>query len=482
MNDIVYYVLCACIALLVLVGIYLMSKVKLSRIGNGMSAFALVCGVAVVLIKNEVFRFDNSLSLCILFIAMGVGAIIGLIMSLKIKMIHMPQLVALLNGLGGAASAIVGAMALIYCGKALGRTFISSDDSFSIATSSLAVAVGIITLVGSLIAAGKLHKILPQKPIIIKGHQVYTVIALAFVIVTIIITPLLYSLGILPITSMWIMLILNIVFSAIFGFLFSIRVGGADMPITISLLNSMSGVAGAIAGLAINNLVLVAVGGIVGASGLLLTQVMCKAINRSLMDILLGKTVCGEKVNVLQLKKEIKKCEIPSTIEVDPIEAIKEAKNVIIVPGYGMAIAQAQHLVKSLANKLISNGAVVKYAIHPVAGRMPGHMNVLLCEADVDYEDLYEMKDINCEFATADATIVVGANDVLNPSANTAVGTPIYGMPVLAVENCKNIYIFNFDTKPGYAGVENPLYTKNEGVHLYLGNAAKTLEEFISKL
>jgi NAD(P) transhydrogenase subunit beta len=167
--------------------------------------------------------------------------------------------------------------------------------------------------------------------------------------------------------------------------------------------------------------------------------------------------------------------------EFDP-HTILGAKEVIIVPGYGMAIAQAQHLVKQVADKLRASGTTIKYAIHPVAGRMPGHMNVLLCEADVDYEDLYEMDDINPEFANADATIVVGANDVLNPAANTAEGTPIYGMPVLNVGDCKTICIFNYDTKPGYAGVDNPLYTREEGVHLYLGNAAESLQAFLNAL
>ncbi|MDY4209506.1 MAG: NAD(P)(+) transhydrogenase (Re/Si-specific) subunit beta, partial [Eubacteriales bacterium] len=179
-------------------------------------------------------------------------------------------------------------------------------------------------------------------------------------------------------------------------------------------------------------------------------------------------------------KTEAKPVEVKT--ETNYAASLNGAKEVIIVPGYGMAIAQAQHLVKQLADKLAAGGTKVKYAIHPVAGRMPGHMNVLLCEADVDYEDLYEMDDINPEFKTADATIVIGANDVLNPAANTAEGTPIYGMPVLDVADCKNIFIFNYDLKPGYAGVDNPLYTRDSGVYLYLGNAQETLQKFISDI
>ena len=263
-----------------------------------------------------------------------------------------------------------------------------------------------------------------------------------------------------------------------FGLLFTIRVGGADMPITISLLNSFSGVAGSIAGLAIGDALLVAVGAIVGSSGLLLTQIMCKAMNRSLMDILLGKTTIAAKSIE---KKQVEVKSIKEDVKESYLELIRKAKNVIIVPGYGMAIAQAQHLVKNLSDKLKTNGATVRYAIHPVAGRMPGHMNVLLAEADVDYDELFEMDEINPEFKNADLTIVVGANDVLNPAAREAEGTPIYGMPILNVDESKNIVIFNYDTKPGYAGVDNPLYQK-DNVHLVLGNAYDTLSELLEKL
>ena len=243
--------------------------------------------------------------------------------------------------------------------------------------------------------------------------------------------------------------------------------------------------AGAIAGLALHDILLVAVGGIVGASGLILTQIMCKAINRSLIDILLGKAkkVQTEPLNNVEAKEEnVQEAISEPAKPADEFEPLRNAKDVIIVPGYGMAIAQAQHLVKKLADYLVSNGAKVRYAIHPVAGRMPGHMNVLLCEADVDYEDLFEMNDIDNDFKSCDAVIVVGANDVLNPAANTAVGTPIYGMPVLSVSDAKEIYIFNYDTKPGYAGVDNPLYERTNGVHIFLGNASDTLASAIEKL
>jgi NAD(P) transhydrogenase subunit beta len=278
-----------------------------------------------------------------------------------------------------------------------------------------------------------------------------------------------------------------ILFSAAFGVVFSVRVGGADMPITISLLNSLSGVAAAIAGFAVNDILLVAVGGIVGASGLFLTQIMCKAMNRKLFDILLGKTSSQENK-----KDEAEKLEpiIEPVIETisedktqaDPIEIIKNAKQVIIVPGYGMALAHAQHLVKQFAGKLTKNGATVKYAVHPVAGRMPGHMDVLLIEAGVPFDDVYEMDDINDEFKNTDLTIVVGANDVLNPAARNAEGTPIYGMPILNVDECKNIIFFNYDLKPGYSGVDNPIYLRKTGVWIFEGDAAVTLPEIMEKI
>ncbi|HKL73715.1 MAG TPA: NAD(P)(+) transhydrogenase (Re/Si-specific) subunit beta [Clostridia bacterium] len=472
MNEIVYYLVCFALIVMVLVGIYLMSKVKLSRIGNGISAVAMLLGVVLVLIKNEIFVFRNVLSISVLFAAIAIGTIIGLIFNAKVKMIQMPQMVALLNGIGGAASALVGTMSLIYSGNDVAK-FVSGNDPFSLVTSALAISVGIITLIGSLIAAGKLHRILPQKPIVIKGHQIWTLLSLVLTLALCVLT----AVKIIPVSYMWIMIILNFIVSGAFGALFSMRVGGADMPITISLLNSLSGVAGAIAGLAINNLLLVAIGGIVGASGLLLTQIMCKAINRSLIDILLGRTSAKHNSSVkVEEKAETQKDKIEVA---NPSLILANAKDVIIVPGYGMAIAQAQHLVKKLADKLESKGARVRYAIHPVAGRMPGHMNVLLCEADVDYESLYEMKDIDEAFATADACVVVGANDVTNPAARVAVGTPIYGMPILSVDKCKNVFIFNYDTKPGYAGVENTLYSKDNGVYLYLGDAQTTLNKFL---
>jgi NAD(P) transhydrogenase subunit beta len=431
-----------------------MSKVEYAFVGNRLSALAMFLGVILTLI------FYDILPIWSLYIFMAIGFIFGLIFARRVKMIQMPQMVALLNGLGGAASAIVGVFAFMEIG--------AGSDTFSRVTSMTAIAIGMITLLGSIVAALKLHNLMSQKPVVLPLHQFWSVLLLIATIVIVILS------GIKSIEYDTLLLILGIIIPTLFGIVFSIRVGGADMPITISLLNSLSGVAGAISGLAINDVLLVAVGGVVGASGLLLTQIMCRAMNRSLMGILLGKTTAksSQKAEVVVQREDSK---------ISPLELLKLAKSVIIVPGYGMALAQAQHLVKMLADKLNQNGATVKYAVHPVAGRMPGHMNVLLSEADVDYDDLYEMDDINKEFKNTDLTIVIGANDVLNPAARNAQGTPIYGMPILNVDESKNIIIFNYDLKPGYAGVNNPLYSK-EGVILVLGNAFDTLTRVLENI
>ena len=265
--------------------------------------------------------------------------------------------------------------------------------------------------------------------------------------------------------------------SGFFGVTFAIRVGGADMPITISLLNSLSGVAGAIAGMAIGDPLLVAVGGVVGASGLLLTQIMCRSMNRRLVDILLGRTSAAPAQAARPAPPD---AQAPARQEAEetPDRLLRSARRVILIPGYGMAIAQAQRQVQQLAQWLERNGAQVDFAIHPVAGRMPGHMNVLLAEADVPYEKLREMDDINPEFADCDVAVIIGANDVVNPAANEAEGTPIYGMPVLDAGRAKHVVVCNFDRSPGYAGVPNPLYDRENTV-LLLGDAADTVKQLI---
>ena len=508
-------VLSVLLSLAVLGGISMMSKVKTAVAGNLLSALAMLVGVVATLI------FSNILSAWTIYVAVIIGALIGSLMASRAQMIQMPQLVALFNGLGGGASALVGLVT--YMGW--GMTGEPQYPVFVRFTAMLAIVVGMITLVGSLVAAGKLARIIDGRPKVYPAHSSVTLCLIVLSVVLIV-------LGTLYGKNLWIA-IGTLLFTGCFGFMFAIRVGGADMPITISLLNSLSGVAGSIAGMAIGDIFLVAVGGIVGASGLLLTQIMCRAMNRSLMSILLGgavkkkvqapvqpvqgKTPEGghtqflptddfekllEKLNDMEVKQLLDAIEAltkevaglrqqlaqsgaaapaaaPEKAEKTPASVLSNAKDVIIVPGYGMALAQAQHAVKQLADKLEHRGANVRFAIHPVAGRMPGHMNVLLAEADIPYEKLYEMQAINDDFKKTDAVVVIGANDVLNPAANTAEGTPIYGMPVLAVADAPEVIVCNFDLKPGYAGVENPLYKREKGVYLCLGDAKQTLMTLI---
>ena len=469
MDQTLIYVISALLSLLVMVGIALMSKVRYASLGNSLSALAILAGIVFTLLTKE----NNGtpiITAWTLYPSLAIGALIGGLFATRVKMIQMPQLVALLNGLGGGASALVGILSVAGIGERLAAT------AFSNFTGYLAIGIGLITLVGSLVAAGKLHRLLPQKPQVWAFHSMATVLSLVVMAILILIGTFSQYEG-MPV--FW--LIAGVaIFSSLFGLYFSIRVGGADMPITISLLNSLSGVAGAIAGMAIGDVLLVAVGGIVGASGLLLTQIMCRAMNRSLLSILLGtkKKVAAPAPSSVATASPAAapKVEVKKT----PGEVLSTAKRVIIVPGYGMALAQAQHEVKQLADALRKGGAEVRFAIHPVAGRMPGHMNVLLAEANVPYDDLFEMEAINDDFAKVDAAIVIGANDVLNPAARNAEGTPIYGMPVLNVDQAPFVVICNYDLKPGYAGVENPLYTREEGVALLTGDAKETVSALLT--
>ncbi|MBR3387919.1 MAG: NAD(P)(+) transhydrogenase (Re/Si-specific) subunit beta [Bacteroidales bacterium] len=482
-------IISALLALLVLAGISMMSKVKTAVAGNLLSALAMLCGIVATLL------FAGVVSVWTIYVSILIGALAGSLLAARVKMIQMPQTVALFNGLGGGASALVGILS------------VQGEGAFVRFTALLAVAVGMVTLVGSLVAAGKLHRVLPQKPVVWKGHALCTLLFLALTLGFVVAGIFAHGIG------LTVCLVGALVSASLFGLWFSLRVGGADMPITISLLNSLSGVAGSIAGMAIGDVFLVAVGGIVGASGLLLTQIMCRAMNRKLMSILTGGTmtpstqtpVIEENAELVQrimdLEKKIKELEamvadlearvkaLDGQLNAAPAEekptaasVLSKAKDVIIVPGYGMALAQAQHQVRQLADKLESRGARVRFAIHPVAGRMPGHMNVLLAEADVDYEKLYEMEAINDDFKNADAVVVIGANDVLNPAARNAVGTPIYGMPVLNVDEAPEVIVCNFDLKPGYAGVENPIYTREKGVYLELGDAKETLMRLMAEM
>lgn len=476
MNPILYYVLSAVLSALVLAGLAMESRVKLAVRGNLISVG--VMGLAILLtLFNEGIR--QAVLNPFLWVALAVGGVAGVLWARKVKMIEMPQTVGLLNGIGGLASALVGGLEIAK----------PEGSVFAAVTAALALVIGAVTFAGSLIAALKLARKIDSRPKKFKGHSAVSALLLILALAGIVLA----GFG-LKIPA----LILSALASLVFGVLFALRVGGADMPVAISLLNSLSGVAGAIAGMAIANVLLVAVGGIVGSSGLLLTQIMCRAMNRKLMDILLGKTVkldkpaepkpeetAPEAAQPEETKEEpaaeAEQAETEQAEETAPF-SLKDAKDVIIVPGYGMALSQAQQKVKELSEKLEANGATVRFAIHPVAGRMPGHMNVLLAEADVDYEKMMELDAINDDFQNADAVIVVGASDVMNPAAREAEGTPIYGMPILNVDQAPEVIVCNFDLKPGYAGVENPLYKRTKGLRLLLGDAKDSLQTLINEL
>jgi NAD(P) transhydrogenase subunit beta len=474
MSDFVYYVICGFLTIGVLCGIALVSKVKHSVKGNTLSSVCVAVAIIVTLYKSDL------LSDYTLWASIVIGLILGLVGAYKVRMLDMPQTVALLNGFGGAASAIVAYISLLE-GQATGV--------FSYFTGGIALAVGMVTFTGSLVAGGKLHGILKQKPVVFKKHSI--ILSLFLILTTVSVVAMAFAVS--SRSLLQVMVAICLVTSGFFGIAFTVRVGGADMPITISLLNSLSGVAGAIAGMVISDPLLIAVGGIVGASGLLLTQIMCRAMNRPLKNILLGNTTVNaqsvsgahsgsaEKNDSTHIQQESEEPE-KTTHREDPASILLNARKVIIIPGYGMALAQAQEVVKKLVDKLEANGAEVLFAIHPVAGRMPGHMNVLLCEVDIPYEKLSDMDDINPKFPDCDVAVVIGANDVVNPAANTAEGTPIYGMPILDVDKARHVIICNFDLKPGYAGVENPLYHKTEGVTLLLGDAKDTIEKLLSKI
>lgn len=429
-------------------GIKLMSSPKTAEKGIFLSSICTLGAIVTTLLYNEIITVFH------LWPPVVIAVATGYILAVKVTMIQMPQFVALLNGIGGGSSALVSLVVIL--------DHFPTMSLFNQSAAALGYIAGWITLSGSLVAAAKLDRKLKQEPLVLKRHTALSMLLL----VSSVIAAVLLLTG--PESLARCLLFIAGVTAFCFGILFTLRIGGADMPITISLLNSLSGIAAAIAGLALRDFLLVAVGGVVGASGFVLTQLMCSAMNKKIWSILTGKTRllsagAGESVSPVRER------------DADDLAGIiRKAQKVVIVPGYGMAVAQAQEKVKDLSEALLEAGKEVKFAIHPVAGRMPGHMNVLLAEVDIDYERLFEMEEINPELSETDLVIVIGANDVVNPAANTAEGTPIYGMPVLEVEKAGHIIICNKDTKPGYSGVDNPLYTR-ENVALLLGDAAETV-------
>ncbi|HDP79216.1 MAG TPA: NAD(P)(+) transhydrogenase (Re/Si-specific) subunit beta [Spirochaetes bacterium] len=454
----------AAVVITVLLGIRLLSSPRRAVMGNRLGSLAMLGAVALVLWHRGIIDAVE------VYAAMGAGAVIGGVMALRVSMIRMPQMVGFLNGLGGGSSMLVALAVLLENHSAM--------DTAQRSTGFLALIIGAVTLSGSIVAVGKLYGRLPQRPVRIARAGAVSLIVTASLIALMAAGTVFDGGRVTLIAS------IVIVLSFAFGVHFTLPIGGADMPIAISLLNSYSGLAASICGFAMNDMLLVAIGAIVGAAGLILTRIMCRAMNRSLIDVLSGggktdalpsspeKVVTGAPAPGQQIKADSPR---------DPADILKNAQSVIIIPGYGMAVAQAQSQVKELYTLLESRGARVLFAIHPVAGRMPGHMNVLLAEVDIPYDRMTEIKTINPEFAGTDAVVIVGACDVVNPAAGTAKGTPIYGMPVLNAVEARNVIVCNLDRKPGYSGVENTLYDHSHVCFLE-GNAAETLSGLIKKI
>jgi NAD(P) transhydrogenase subunit beta len=402
-----------------------------------------------------------------LLIAVGliVGAILGVPSARQVKMTAMPQMVALFNGVGG------GAVALIAWSEFRSTAGFADEALYVIIASMFAAIVGSISFWGSLIAFGKLQEILPGRPIGLGKAQI-PVNALLFGAA--VVCAVVAGLG--GASELWVIGVL--VLAAVLGVMVVLPIGGADMPVVISLLNAMTGLSAAAAGLALDNTAMIVAGMIVGASGSILTNLMAKAMNRSIPAIVAGGFGGGGDVPGGEdgVDRTVK-----STSAADAAIQMAYASQVIVVPGYGMAVAQAQHAVKDMAKLLEAKGVEVKYAIHPVAGRMPGHMNVLLAEADVPYDSLKEMDDINGEFARTDVTLVIGANDVTNPAARNDPSSPIHGMPILNVDESRAVIVLKRSMSSGFAGIDNPLFYADRTSMLF-GDAKKSVTEVTEEL
>ncbi len=438
-------------AVLFIVGLKLLSSPRTARRGNAIGALGMLLAIAATLLDQQIIGFRWIL------LGFAIGTAAGAWLALAVKMTAMPQMVALLNGFGGAASAIV-AIAEYHL-LLLDPAQRATDVVVSIMATTL---IGALTFTGSMVAFAKLQELMPGKAITFPLQKALNFALLAAAV------------GV----SAWLVVDFDmptvftalIVISLVVGVLLVIPIGGADMPVVISLLNSYSGMAGAAAGFVLHNNVLIISGALVGASGIILTQIMCRAMNRSLTNVLFGAFGATTTAAAGDGADRPGRTVRPE----DAAVMLGYARSVVFVPGYGLAVAQAQHSVKELATLLEKRGVDVKYAIHPVAGRMPGHMNVLLAEADVPYDKLYEMDDINREFDRTDVALVIGANDVTNPAARTDPTSPLYGMPILDVDHAKSVIVIKRSMNPGFAGIENELYY-NEKTAMLFGDAKKML-------
>ena len=424
-------------------GLKMLGSPDTARKGNGISAVGMLVAIIAALLDQGIVQYEYILG------GMVVGGLIGAVAARTVAMTSMPEMVALFNGVGGAASGLVGVAALSI-----------ADASFTHITIILSILIGGVTFTGSLIAYGKLSETIGSGALTFGGQQFVNVL----IVIGILASAVMFVMD--PTNTNMLYTVIGL--SLLFGIMVVIPIGGADMPVVISLLNSYSGLAACAAGFAVDNNVLIVAGSLVGASGIILTQIMCKAMNRSLSNVLFSG-FASVSTTVTEVEGEIK----PISVE-DAYYVLEAATNVAIIPGYGMAVAQAQHVVKELMELLEANGCEVNYGIHPVAGRMPGHMNVLLAEADVPYDQLLEMDDINPRMESVDVAIVIGANDVVNPAAREVESSPIYGMPVINVADARTVFVLKRSMASGFAGIENPLFYK-DNTRMLFGDAKESI-------
>ncbi len=441
-----------------------LSSPRTARSGNAIGASGMLIGVVATLLDRSILSFEW------LLLGLVLGATAGTVMALKVRMTAMPQMVALLNGFGGVASALV---ALAEMERLQLHHGLAQASGVLLGTIAASIVIGTVTFTGSLIAFAKLQELITGRPIVVPFHHGWN--ALQAGALGIITALLLLQQTAWPESTLVSLVYTLFALSALLGIMLVIPIGGADMPVVISFLNSLSGLAAASTGFVLHNYLLIIAGTLVGASGFILTNIMCVAMNRSLPNVLFG--AFGAEVQAIGGTDRL----VRSTTAEDVAVIMGYAQSVVIVPGYGMAVAQAQHAVKKLATLLQQRGIDVKFAIHPVAGRMPGHMNVLLAEADVPYELLYDMDRINPEFEHTDVALVVGANDVVNPAARKDPTSPLYGMPILDVDRARTVIVLKRSMNPGFAGVDNELFYQ-PNTYMLFGDARRSLEAIAEAL
>ena len=463
MSDDVVNLIYLLAAALFILGLKGLSHPRTAVRGNLMGATGMLIAIVVTLFDRDIISFE------IIAAGVVVGALVGVVMATRIAMTSMPQLVALFNGFGGGASVLVAGAALE---KALAPGAVDMTDQFTVALAVTAL-IGSVTLLGSLVAFGKLQGLITEQPVLLPGRHVLngllagTCIGLgAWLVID-------------PSSSLAFWVLAGV--ALVFGIMLVVPIGGADMPVVISLLNSYSGLAAAATGFVLDNNMLIIAGSLVGASGLILTRIMSKAMNRSLANVFFAGV--GAVAAPTSSGEDIYAGKVKATSPEELAMLMDGAQRIVIVPGYGMAVAQAQYAVRDLTNLLESKGTEVLFGIHPVAGRMPGHMNVLLAEVDISYEKLKEMDEINSVFSQTDIVLVIGANDVVNPVARNAddPNNPIAGMPILDVDQARTVVVIKRSLSPGFAGIPNPLFAADNSLMLF-GDAKKMALDMVAAL